>query len=194
MVSKTLSYISKIWGIISGAFLILIAIFQDEIKNLITSTLGVSNEAFVFYAIIVLLIIGISSSIIVFIYELKKHSKTKKSEFSNEKIDDVEQIDEVSAFIFFPKGTPNANRTLDYHENHLHKKIIVNFKTNPHKAYYMQAPDSYGWRLVRKYSDMWVSELHSGSEDEDFTKNWCDKKGFVLIPRSASKDDLLEEN
>jgi len=75
MVSKALSYISKIWGfIISGAFLMLVALFPDEIKRLITSSLGVSNEQFVFYALIVLAIFGILSSVIIFIYNLIKKS------------------------------------------------------------------------------------------------------------------------
>lgn len=72
MVSKTVSYISKIWGIISGGLLILVGIYPDEIKNLITSVFGISNETFVFYVIIILLSIGMISSIIIFIYGLIK--------------------------------------------------------------------------------------------------------------------------
>jgi len=71
MVSRTFSYLSRIWGIISGVFIILITLFQDEIKNLITSIFGVSNKTFVFYTIIGLLVFGILSSIIVLIYGWK---------------------------------------------------------------------------------------------------------------------------
>lgn len=71
MVSKSSFHISRIWGAISIVLISLIGLFQNEVRNLITSVFGVSNEVFVFYAIIVLLIIGISLSIIILIYGWK---------------------------------------------------------------------------------------------------------------------------
>jgi hypothetical protein len=69
MVSKRLSYI---WGIISGVFLLLVSLFTDEIRKLITSAFGVSSELFVFYALIALAVIGIVSSVVILIADLRK--------------------------------------------------------------------------------------------------------------------------
>jgi len=106
----------------------------------------------------------------------------------------IERIDKVQAFLFFPEGTHNNDRTIEYHERHYHKKLIVNFKTLPASAYYMSAPNSYGWKLIKKYSDMVVSEVHDNSESEEFTSNWCKQHGYNLFTRSATKKDLLERD
>ena len=193
MVSKKFSHISTIWGFISGGFLVLIALFQDEIKNLITSIFGVSNETFVLYAIIVLLIIGIISSIFIFIYEwLKKHNKTKDIEI------DVERIDGVQAHIFFPKGTSQINQTLAHHGTlNRRRKLIVNLKVNPPKAYYIPtSTDSYSWKLIEKYPGLWISQFDTNTnlQREDFTQNWCNNQEYTLIRKMATKKDLLEKD
>ena len=96
----------------------------------------------------------------------------------------------IMAFIFFPKGTPEENKTLEYHEKHFHKKLIVNFKRKPPQAYYLPtANTSYGWKLIHKYTDMWVSEEDTIYPDTD-TEKWCEKRGYKLNPRSATKYEL----
>ena len=130
----------------------------------------------------IILIIGIIVAVILIIVVYKLKS-------------DIERIDKVEAFIFFPKGTLNKNRTLNYHKKHLHNKLIVNFKTKPPKAYYLTRDScSYGWRLIKKYPNMWISQLHSNSESGTFTNKWCKQKGYTLIQRDASEEDLLEED
>ncbi|MCX6821930.1 MAG: hypothetical protein NTW30_04090 [Candidatus Aenigmarchaeota archaeon] len=141
---------------------------------LLTSSIIVSFSDLVF-------VIGIIVGIIFIIVGLKAlYSK-------------IERIDNVHVYVFFPSDTLNENKTLEYHKKHFHNKLIVNFKVNPPKAYYMNV-DSYGWKMIKKYQDMWASISQRNSEDETFTQKWCMKKGCILIPRVAIKKDLLESN
>ena len=112
------------------------------------------------------------------------------------KMKEIKKIDGVKAYLFFPVETPEENWNLDYHSKHLQKRLIVNLNVHPPKAYSLTvSKDSYGWQLIKKYSRMWEYELHSGlKEDEYFTKKWCKTKGYTLIERVASKDDLLDKN
>jgi hypothetical protein len=76
MVSKTLSRISWVWGIVSASFLVLVSLFSDEIRSIIISTLGVSSEIFVFYALVGLAVLGLGSSLIILANGiLKRHEK-----------------------------------------------------------------------------------------------------------------------
>jgi hypothetical protein len=75
MVSKVLSHISKIGGIISLFALGLIALYPNEIKDLITSIFGVSNKEIVLYALIGLAIFGIFSCGIILIHNWRTKSK-----------------------------------------------------------------------------------------------------------------------
>ncbi len=108
----------------------------------------------------------------------------------------IKMIDGIQAHIFFPKGTVRENQTLKYHDTlPFRRKLIVNLKVNPSKAYYLPASqDSYGWKLIKKFPSLWIVELESNTERSDFTGKWCEKKGFTLIPHGASKEDLLEED
>lgn len=113
------------------------------------------------------------------------------------KSQDVESIGHIQAHIFFPARTPEEHKTLDYHKKHLHHRLIVNHKTKPPKAYYM-TPNSYGWKFIKDYPHKWVSEVvYSDTyslDDPNFTKKWCDEKGYELIARVAEKRDLLESD
>ena len=111
------------------------------------------------------------------------------------KMGEIEKIGGVKAYLFFPIETPEENWTLDYHSKHLQKRLIVNLNVHPPKAYFMtDSKDSYGWQLVNKYSRMWKGERHSDYLDEYFIKRWCRAKGYTLIERVASKEDLLDKN
>lgn len=107
-----------------------------------------------------------------------------KSEFK------VKRIDGVQAFIFWPKGIPVENKTLDYHRKHFHKKLIVNFKTTPPEAYYLVASKtSYSWKLIGTFSDLYTSIEDSTYPNPD-TPKWCEENGYHLNPHSASEEDL----
>ena len=173
--------------------IILIATILQNISNrvfdwswdyLLTSTIILSFSDLIF-------IVGITvSGIFIFIISGKWGLK-----LPTEKMREIEKIDGVNAYVFFPVETPDENRTLNYHSKYLHKRLIVNLKTEPPKAYFMTASkDSYGWQLIKKYSSMWVSELHYDLENKYFTKQWCKAKGYTLIERVASKEDLLDKN
>lgn len=75
MVSKTIFAISIVWGFIWGGVLALIALYPTEIKELIASIFGVSNKEFVFYALIVLTILGISLSVYIIVINLIKKNE-----------------------------------------------------------------------------------------------------------------------
>jgi hypothetical protein len=102
----------------------------------------------------------------------------------------IKWIEGVQAHIFFPKDTPITNKNLDYHKKHFRYKLIINHKTKTPQAYYMPT-DSYGWKLIKKHSDLWISEIGPPSNDPNFTKKWCEKHGYNLNPWKASKKDLL---
>lgn len=104
----------------------------------------------------------------------------------------IERIDGVEAFLFFPRGTLEENKTLDHHEKHFHKKLMVNFKQKPPQAYYLHAANtSYSWKLIQKYPDLWTSVEDSAYPDPD-TQKWCEEKGYKLNSWSASKKELLK--
>lgn len=108
------------------------------------------------------------------------------------KTGNVERIEQVQAYIFFPKGTPEEDKTLEYHEKHFHKKLVVNFKKKPPQAYRLPAANtSYGWKLIKKYPDLWISVEDPIYPDPD-TQKWCEERGYGLNPWSVSKKELLE--
>lgn len=108
--------------------------------------------------------------------------------------DDTEKIPNVTAYIFFPSGTPRENQTLEYHlNNRLSHKLIVNHKVTPPNAYYL-TPDSYGWKMIVKFPTTWVSEDDPTPYDRDFLKRWCDGRNFKLYTFPAEKKHLLESS
>jgi len=133
----------------------------------------------IFWAIIIV------SLIIIFSF-ISFHLKRKMS---------IQWIEGIQGYVFFPKGTLEEHKTLDFHTKHFHHKLIINHKTKPSNAYYMTAPDSYGWKFVNKYH-RWVSEIVSREEysidDPNFTREWCKEKGYKLNPWDATKKNLLE--
>jgi hypothetical protein len=104
---------------------------------------------------------------------------------------DVEYIEELQAYLFFPEGTTGENITLAYHAKNLRYRLIVNLKTKPPKAYYL-TPNSEGWKFIEKYPHRWVSIISPIELNDSFTKKWCDEKGFELKPWVAEKKDLTE--
>lgn len=104
----------------------------------------------------------------------------------------IDTIEGIQVFLFFPKGTPEKHKTLEYHRKHLHHKLIVNFKTEIPNAYYMPALYSYGGKYAKKFG--WVSEIvtleNYSIDDPDFSEEWCKKRGYKLNPRTASRKDL----
>jgi hypothetical protein len=175
-------WIKNIW-IISGVLSVLGMIVQNIFNRIFDWSwdyLLVSNIILSFSDL--LFIIGIIIGVIFIIIGLREIYPR------------VEYIDGVQAYIFFPKGTTRDNQTLKYHGTlNTRRKLIVNLKVNPPKAYYLPtASDSYGWQLIKKYSGLWVSELESNTERSDFAQKWCAKQGYELIPRTATKKDLLE--
>jgi len=134
----------------------------------------------------------------IFLFEPKlpraRKNSTELLKFIENMKQDVEYVEGIQAHLFFPVGTPEEHKTLDYHKKYLHHRLIVNHKTNPPKAYYM-TPGSYGWEFIRKYPHRWVSEIVSSDiylDDPNFTKRWCDEKGYKLKPWTADKKDLIE--
>lgn len=106
----------------------------------------------------------------------------------------IKHIECVHAYVFFPVGTLEENKNLDYHGKHFHKKLIVNFKTKIPQAYYLVAADtSYGWKLIHKFPDMWTAMEDLLYPNPD-THKWCEEKGYKLNPWSASKEELLKTN
>lgn len=104
----------------------------------------------------------------------------------------IKHIECVHAYVFFPVGTLEENKNLDYHGKHFHKKLIVNFKTKIPQAYYLTAADtSYGWKLIHKFPDMWTAMEDLLYPNPD-TQKWCEEKGYKLNPWSASKEELLK--
>lgn len=81
----------------------------------------------------------------------------------------------LSAHVFFPEGVFDKDRTLDYHKKYLHHRLIINHKTTPPTAYYLPT-GSYGWKLINKYRELWVSENDPSPRDDGFTKRWCEEK------------------
>lgn len=106
----------------------------------------------------------------------------------------IERIEEVHAYVFFPVGTLEENKNLDYRGKHFHKKLIVNFKTKIPQAYYLTAADtSYGWKLIHKFPDMWTA-MEDLLYPNPGTQKWCAEKGYNLNPWSASRKELLESD
>jgi hypothetical protein len=104
----------------------------------------------------------------------------------------VERIKGIMAYVFFPINTLEQDKNLDYHKQHFHKKILVSFRKNPPQAYYLHAANtSYGWRLIKKYPDLWTSVEDSIYPKPD-TIEWCQKQGYELHPWSATKTELRE--
>jgi len=97
----------------------------------------------------------------------------------------------VSARLFFPPDTPPKNKTLKYHKENFHHRLIINSKTNPKKAWYIPIP-SYAWNYIKKHPSIWLSEIETSDiNDPDFTGNWSEKKGYELITDdNAAKEDL----
>jgi hypothetical protein len=155
-------------------------------------------------------ILGVISTCLIFaiIYLLTKHrnflsSLSIKREQKVATIlpeDDVEEIEGIQIHLFFPNGTliPKiAREAVDYHAKNLRYKLIVNSKTEPYEAWYMSHPASYGWRLLEKFPDSYVSEWYNAgtrTQDDEVTAKWCTKKKFKLIPQDAKKGDLLKSS
>lgn len=104
----------------------------------------------------------------------------------------IKPIERVRAYIFFPAGTPEENKNLGYHAEHFHKRLIINFKKKVPQAYPLpNASTCYGWRLIHKFPDTWVSVEDSIYPNPD-TQKWCSRNGYHLNQWSASKKELLE--
>jgi hypothetical protein len=118
------------------------------------------------------------------------HSKRRKPE-------PIQFIEGITAHLFFPVETSEENRSLDYHERHLHHRIIANHKMHPPKAYYM-TPNSDGWRFIMEYPEYWVSEIVTDegykTNDPNFMQRWCDNYGYSLKRKVAEIKDLLESD
>jgi hypothetical protein len=104
----------------------------------------------------------------------------------------VERIEGVQAYLFFPVHIPRSDRTLEYHEKHFSHRLIVNYKTEPPKAYFLPT-DSYGWKFINKYTDLWISENDPDPSDDGSTEKWCKGKGYQPPKTVATKNNLLEE-
>jgi DNA-binding MarR family transcriptional regulator len=91
----------------------------------------------------------------------------------------LENIDHVQAYLFFPRGTPEQNKNLDYHAKNLHHRLIVDLKTTPANAYFL-TPGSAGWELIRKHPEMWISWVVNSDEysidDPDFSRIGAENK------------------
>ena len=96
----------------------------------------------------------------------------------------------VAAYLFFPKNTPDQDRTLQYHKDHHYHRTIVNFKTKPPNAYYLPTK-SYAWSLIEKHPELWVSEWDENPNDPDYVKKWCEAHKYSFGPRVPSRNDLL---
>jgi hypothetical protein len=106
----------------------------------------------------------------------------------------IKHIERVRAYIFFPVGTLEKDKNLEYHAEHYHKRLIINFKKRIPQAYPLpNASTCYGWKLIHKFPDMWVSVEDSTYPNPDIQK-WCEKKGYNLNSWSASKEELLESD
>ena len=103
----------------------------------------------------------------------------------------------VQAYLFFPKGTSEKDKNLEYHKENLHHRLIVNLKVNPPRAFFL-TPESDGWKFIEEYPEKWVSEIVTSPnysiDDPDFTKKWCEERGFVLKPWVAEKEDLTRKS
>jgi len=51
----------------------------------------------------------------------------------------VEHMNGIMAFLFFPEQTPEAAKTLEYHQKYLNKRLIVNLKKDPSLAFNLSA-------------------------------------------------------
>lgn len=126
-----------------------------------------------------------------------RHTFARKGGIRRGKGERIDYIEGILGHLFFPAGTPEKHKTLDYHKRHYHHRIIVNHKMHPSEAYYM-TPDSDGWRFIEKYPKKWVSEIVTDKEykidDPDFTQKWCDDKGFRLERKVAEIKDLLKSD
>ena len=105
----------------------------------------------------------------------------------------VERISGIMAYIFFPKGTPEENKTLDYSKKNFRKRLLVSFRKKPPQAYYLHAAGtSYGWKLINKYLDLWTSVEDSDIDSDQSTAKWCQKQRYELHPWGATKVELKE--
>lgn len=50
---------------------------------------------------------------------------------------------------------------------------------------------SFGWRLIEKFPDLWVSENDRAADDDNFPRRWCEERSYRLVPKAAEKSDLL---
>jgi len=86
---------------------------------------------------------------------------------------------------------------LDYHMKNFRYRLVVNLKTDPPKAYFL-TPGSYGWQLIEKFPERWISEVIPWSKcaseqtSSEFIREWCNEKCYDLKPGVAEKKDLLE--
>jgi len=96
----------------------------------------------------------------------------------------------VTAYLFFPRGTVNEDKTLAYHEQHHYRRTIVNTKRKPPIAYYLPS-GSYSWRLIERHPELWFSELDTAPKDPDFVENWAKRRDYRFEPKSPSRENLL---
>jgi len=96
----------------------------------------------------------------------------------------------VQAYLFFPKETPEKDRTMEYHKTHFDHRVIVNFKTTPPFAFYLPV-DSYAWKLIKKHPELRVVERDFALRDADYVRKWCEKRKYKFESRVASRNDLL---
>lgn len=75
MVSKTIFAIWIVWEFFWVGVLVLIGLYPTDIKELIASIFGFSNKEVVFYALFILAIIAISTSIIIIVINLIKKNE-----------------------------------------------------------------------------------------------------------------------
>jgi len=101
-------------------------------------------------------------------------------------------IEGISAHLFFPINTERENMTMEYHGTKLRFRLIINHKSEPPEAYYL-TPESFGWRFIEQFPEIWVSEVVNIPMDEHFIEKWCKQNSFKLNKRVASRNDLLSK-
>jgi hypothetical protein len=184
--------LKRLLGWIIGVFAwVFVAPFFEPVRTILIATVyhlpQPSAET------IVLGIIGIGIIVvgsILIIQDVRNYFKTRGSFPQQDQ--DLERIGEVQAHLFFPASTLETQKTLDYHKEHFHHRLFVNHKTAPPSAYYLPT-DGFGWKLISKYPDLWVSETDPNPYDDSFTAKWCQEKGYQLFPVRVEKEDLLRK-
>lgn len=81
MVSK---WLTIVWTIISGGFLAMATLYPTETRSLISSTLGISNEIFVFYVFLILTTLAFGSFAVVLVTNIAKHFGWRKESILEE--------------------------------------------------------------------------------------------------------------